>query len=154
MTNEINQNWKAVASISIAAVLIVAILSFNPMNSNVAEAAATPKTVIVGDFLIPVQTGCIPGADNVKHWDKIIFEVPRLLSQLGAPDANPAFLKVGQAYDIKVPDTVGVIADLHQIVVDDLISKDYFDVAAGDKSPTPSNIIIVDVEYAIFCITP
>jgi len=146
----------AIASISMAAVLIVSILSFNPIQSNVAEAAAAPKTVLIGapvtvDAITqPAQTGCAPG--TVKHWDKIMFQVSERFTNLGAPLPDPDFLEVGQAYDIKVPDTVGVIADLHQIVVDDLTSKNYFD--NGDQVPTPGDIIIVDVEYAIFCIQP
>jgi len=139
MTNEINQNWKAIASISIAAVLIVAILSFNPLPTNVAEAAGAPK-----------QTGCAP--ENVRHWDKIIFELTQSF-ETDTLGENPPLLLDGLAYDIKVPDTVGVIADLHGIVAADLVSKGY-DSVSSTMAPEPNDIIIRDVEYAIFCIAP
>ena len=98
----------------------------------------------------PIQTGC--ALENVEHWDKIIFEVLRDFDTPLLGIGNPQTLFPGQAYDIKVLDTPGVVADLQQIVAADLEFKGY--LFPGDGPPEPIDIVIIDVEYAIICIAP
>ena len=109
------------------------------------EPTEPSKTVLVA---APIQTGCEPG--TVKTGIKIIFGV---VTQLDAAmsTADPEILFPGQAYAIKVPDTVGVIADLHQIVLDVLLEEGY---TSSVVPPRPGDIIILDVEYTTFCIQP
>jgi len=156
MTNEIDKNWKAITSMSIAAVLIVAIVSFNPLPTNVAEAAATPKTVIVDSISTPVvvlpipnqKTSCDPA--NVQHWDKILFKTNDIFeSDLGHPTFVP-----GQTLDIKIqddPTTIVSIADAIANYLTNTLGYRSFDLLPF----TPENVQeIVDVEYAIICVDP
>ena len=129
---------KAIWIVAIAVAFVVGASAGLYLSDNVAEAAAPAK-----------QTGCAPG--TVKHWDKIIFEVDVPFITVD-PD-NPPTLVPLQAYDIKVPDTVGVIADLHAIVAGDLTSKGYH-LPGTSISPASDNINIRDVEYTTFCIVP
>jgi len=68
MTKTIFQNWKVIAGLSIAAVLLGGALGFGLF---------TPKVEATENGTTPSSTpvSCLP--EEVKHWDKIIFQILR-----------------------------------------------------------------------------
>ena len=75
-------------------------------------------------------------ANNVQHWDKIIFTIsPGLASSLGLPAES--------MLDIKVLDDPKTVADIEKKVLGFLNQT--------DNSQNRDAIFVVDVEYAIIC---
>jgi len=138
MTKTIFQNWKVIAGLSMAAVLLGGAFSFGLF---------TPKAeAIVHIFDGSSPAGCL--LDEVRHWDKIIFQILRDPSGT----INPNYLKT--PLDIKVLDDPEKVANLVAKVRNFLD-----DHGVGGLKPGSADIVsqlkidIIDVEYAIVCVT-
>jgi YVTN family beta-propeller protein len=81
------------------------------------------------------QSSSICSEDNVKHWDKIVFDItdPNIAKKLN--------LTANTELDIKVLDDPKKVADIKQKVLD------FLKVPNENKS----SIQILDVEYAVIC---
>ena len=140
MTKTIFQNWKVIAGLSMTAVLLGSAFSFGLF---------TPKAeAIVHIFDGSSSTGCL--LDEVRHWDKIIFQI--LKDPSGT--VNQDYLKT--PLDIKVEDdptsVANIVAKVKQFIVANgiaVVPGTTFDPTIVDKL----KIDIIDVEYAIVCVT-
>ncbi len=148
MTKTIFQNWKVIAGLSIAAVLLGSVFSFGLF---------TPKAEAGENGTFPGEsfpTACL--FNEVKHWDKIIFQILRdpsgvIMSQ---------YLKT--PLDIKVLDEPSLVANIDAKIRDFIIVHGIANVPPFDPDD-PDNITdeivaklkidIIDVEYAIVCVT-
>ena len=141
MTKTIFQNWKVIAGLSMAAVLLGGAFSFGLF---------TPKAeAIVHIFDGSSSTACLPG--EVKHWDKIIFQILKDPSRV----VDPSNLKT--PLDIKVLDDPNIVANIdskiRQFIKDHPGSLNVPGTVLTEDEVDKLKIDIIDVEYAIVCVT-
>ncbi len=106
----------------------------------------------IGTILPTVSAGggfldiCDSGSGEIQHWDKIIFTSSAAIFKQG----EPTIAKNTMA-DIKVLDDPTTVANLPQKVVDFLAFNSY--TRNGGGGFHPSQITVIDVEYAIACVS-
>ena len=126
MTKTIFQNWKVIAGISVATVLLGGAFSF--------------------DLFIPKAEAGFEPICEVQHWDKIIFK-----SKKDILDADGVVILDKKAImDIKVLDDPAKIEFPMQKAADRLNLPGW----TTDKGVpfTPDDLKLVDIEYAIVCL--
>ena len=120
--------------------------------------------VITGPTITALTTAIssapICPAQNVVHWDKIMF-YPMLLigscDMTPIPSGNPPELLIPPGdfiYDIKVLDDPTKVADLNQKVVDFLNGLNYCSPGGTTGDLQPMDVFILDVDYSIVCTVP
>jgi len=108
----------------------------------------------------PEKVNTICPQENVKHWDKIIFE-PKLKgneNKIFIPDVAFSELREKKPHDIKILDDPDTVVDLERAVAQKLNDLGYFvEKQSGQNTinqfVSPTNIEIIDVEYAIACVS-
>jgi len=143
---------------------------FDPVSGNCVESCPngiddstrTPHCLIIPPEP-PAKVNTICPQENVQHWDKIIFKVKlkgnenKIFAPFD-PEVRPAELLVGLTYDVKVLDDPAVVAELEAKVSSKLNEIGYqVEKKSGQNTINQfiarSNIEIIDVEYAIACIS-
>jgi len=109
----------------------------------------------------PEKVNVICPQENVKHWDKIIFE-PKLKgseNEISIPGVLGSELREKKPHDIKILDDPETVVDLERAVADKLnelgyrVEKDLGGGSTTTQLVSPNNIKMKDVEYAIACIS-
>ncbi len=139
MTKTIFQNWKVLVGLSIAAVLLGGAFSFGLFTP---KAEATEHIIII-DGSTP--TACLP--EEVRHWDKIIFENKKdILKQDGT-----LAVEKGTIMDIKVLDNPASI----EFPLQKAAARLNQPMWTNDKGEfiTVNDLKLIDVEYAIVCVS-
>jgi len=141
MTKTIFQNWKVIAGLSIAAVLLGSVFSFGLFTP---KAEAGENGMSIG--FEPCGFDDTLGLLFSVHYDKIIFQILRDPSGVIPPN----FLKT--ELDIKVVDFLDEVADIKQKVRNFLIAHGIGLAPTLDPDVVSKlKIDIIDVEYAIAC---
>jgi len=140
MTKTIFQNWKVMAGLSIAAVLLGGAFSFGlftpkaeagEMNGNGFDGFSTP-------------TSCL--AAEVNHWDKIIFSSKKdILNKDGV-----VIFDKKEIFDIKELDDPTTIERPLQKAADKFNSVGW--TTEKGESFNPNDLKLIDIEYAIVCV--
>ena len=131
------------------------------------DTTVTGNLAVTGDITGPTITaltaaissaGGVCAAQNVVHYDKIIFHPTLNLADCGVPSGNPTELLthagISTNYDIKVLDDPTKVADLNQKVADFLNNLNYCSPGGQAGDITPINIHVTDVDYRIVCNAP
>jgi len=108
----------------------------------------------------PTKVNTICPQENVQHWDKIIFKVKLKGNEnkIFNTMMMPTVLEIGLTYDVKVLDDPETVAELERKVSSKLTDLGYLvEKKLGNNITTQqvarTNIEIIDVEYAIACIS-
>ena len=153
---------------------IIAIIAVGVTSAYAAIDLKTDKTVtgdlaVTGDLTGPTITalttaissaGGVCAAQNVVHYDKVIFHPKLNIADCGVPSGNPTELLThdqfgnGPNYDIKVLDDPTKVADLNQKVVDFLNNLNYCSPGGQAGDLQPNNVFVLDVDYSIVCTVP
>ena len=138
MTKSIFQNWKVIAGLSIAAVLLGGAFSFGLF---IPKAEAGIMNGGPDGFSLP--TSCL--AEEVNHWDKIIFK-----NKKDILNADGMIIPKNSVMDIKVIDDPNQIEFPMKKAVDKLNSVSWTTVDGEDI--TLKDLKLIDIEYAIVCV--
>ncbi len=146
-----------ITAIITATVLVVGSLY---IGSNVLAPVEAVSDVSPPTMDPPEKVNTICPQENVKHWDKIIFE-PKLKgneNKIFIPDVPLSELREKKPHDIKILDDPNTVVDLERAVAQKLNDLGYFvEKQFGDSTTiqmiSPTNIKIKDVEYAIACVS-
>lgn len=135
-------NTKTILAISIAATIILGSVALTSNTLITAMAQSTDQS--------PTTSPC-PPADQVQHWDKIIFTIQPLVRLGGekgpTPIGNIPVSYFGSEFDLKVTDQPGVVVDLHQQIVNSLTTQ--FQLTAPQQATLYKSIRIIDDKYEI-----
>ena len=138
-----------ISGILAATVIVAGIFAAGSNIFNTVEAQQLKSVLIANDadHAVPIIGTTPCPIDNVKHWDKIIFEVGN--DVVGNPNGGvvPQPLVPGRVYDIKVLDDPRTVADVTGKVIEFLKQQGYI----VDDPANPVVLRITDVEYAIIC---
>ena len=153
---------------TIIAIIAVGATSAYAVNLDLkADTIVTGDLAVTGDITGPTITalttaissaGGVCAAQNVVHYDKIIFHPTLNLADCGVPSGNPTELLthagITTNYDIKVLDDPTKVADLNQKVADFLNNLNYCSPGGTAGDLTPIDVFILDVDYSIVCTVP
>ncbi len=131
------------------------------------DTTVTGNLAVTGDITGPTITALtaaissapICPAQNVVHWDKIMFYPMILIGSCGVPipNGNPPELLIPPGdfiYDIKVLDDPTKVADLNQKIVDFLNNLNYCSPGGNPGDLQPRDVFVLDVDYSIVCTVP
>jgi len=109
--------------------------------------AITANTLNMATAQTAIPTSPCPPADQVQHWDKIIFRLgtgERFEAKRSTFEGIPIGF-VSATLDLKVPDQPGVIVNLNQEIADELATQ--FSLTPEQKSFWQNRINVIDDKY-------
>jgi len=160
---------KKILLTTIIAVIAVGVTSAYAVIDLKTDNTVTGDLAVTGDITGPTITalttaissaGGVCPAQNVVHYDKVIYHPTLNIADCGVPSGNPTELLTkdqfgnGPDYDIKVLDDPTKVADLNQKVADFLNNLNYCSPGGQAGDLTPANIHVTDVDYRIVCNAP
>ena len=161
---------KSILLTIIFAIIAVGATSAYAVNLDLkADTTVTGNLAVTGDITgqtitaltTAISSAPICPAQNVVHWDKIMFYPMILIGSCDVnfpiPPGNPPELLIPQGnfiYDIKVLDDPTKVADLNQKVVTFLNSLNYCSPGGTTGDLQPMDVFVLDVDYSIVCTVP